>query len=237
MKGSDRRSRNRAKLSRKDLKAPDEFITLAGRFLSVADQHLWTISLILGGIVACVIVVWILLAYVRGIEREAFASLWHIEGQLRSASDAHTVPPALAERLQQIAHQFGAGEAQAYAWLYLGHIHYRQGDYAAAVAAYQQAVARVQPASLLWSLASLGTAYALEGSGDFRQAQDAYQRVIDTKPAGFIMEAYLGKGRAAEQSHDVDTVMAAYSAVMEQFPARAGALGLADKVEALRAPR
>jgi tetratricopeptide (TPR) repeat protein len=237
MRASDQRSRNRAKLTRKDLKAPDEFITLTGRFLSFAGQHLWTIALFLGGVVACVILVWILLAYVRGIERDAFAGLWHIEGQLRSASDDNAIPAALAERLQQIAHQFGAGEARDYAWLYLGHVRYRQGDYGAAVAAYRQAVAQVRPTNLLWSLASLGTAYALEASGDFKQAQDAYQRVIDAKPAGFIMEAYLGKGRAAEQSHDVETVIAAYSAVVEQFPARAEALGLADKVEALRAHR
>jgi tetratricopeptide (TPR) repeat protein len=237
MRASDRQSRNRAKLTRKDLRAPDEFITLTGRFLSWAGQHLRTITLILGGVVACVIVVWGLLAYVRGIERDAFSGLWHIEGQLRTASDANTIPPALAERLHQIAHQFGAGEARSYAWLYLGHVRYRQGDYVAAVTAYQQAVAQVQPPSLLWSLASLGTAYALEASGDFRQAQEAYQRLIDAKPAGFIMEAYLGKGRAAEQRHDVDTVIAVYSAVMEQFPARAGALGLADKVEVLRAHR
>jgi hypothetical protein len=61
--------------------------------------------------------------------------------------------------------------------------------------------------------------------------------VIDAKPVGLIMEAYLGKGRAAEQSHDVDTSVAAYSALIEQFPARAGALGLADKVETLKARR
>jgi tetratricopeptide (TPR) repeat protein len=237
MRASDQRSHNRAKLTRKDLKAPDEFITLTGRFLSFATQHLQTIGLILGGVIACVIGVWGLLVYVRGIEQDAFASLWHIEGQLRSAADTDAVPPASIERLQQIAHQFGAGEARGYAWLYLGHARYRQGDYAAAVIAYQQAMAQVQPTDLLWSLASLGTAYALEASGDFRQAQDAYQRVIDTKPAGLIMEAYLGKGRAAEQSHDVETTIVAYSAVIEQFPARAGALDLADKVEALKARR
>jgi tetratricopeptide (TPR) repeat protein len=237
MRASDQRSRNRARLTRKDLKAPDEFITLTGRLLSMASQHLRTIALMLGGVVALVIVVWGLLAYVHGIEREAFASLWQLEGQLRNASDANAIPLALVERLQQIADQFGAGEARAYAWLYLGHVRYRQGDYAAAVMAYHRAVAQVQPTSLLWSLASLGTAYSLESSGDFKQAQDAYQRVIDAKPAGFVVEAYLGKGRTAEQSHDVDTSLAVYLAVIEQFPARAGALGLADKVEALRAHR
>ncbi len=234
MRAPDQRSRNRARLTRKDLKAPDEFITLTGRFLNYMSQHLRTIGLISAGVVGCVILVWALLAYVRGIEQEAFASLWHIERQLHGASDVGAIPAAAAESLQQIAQQFGAGDARSYAWLYLGHMRYRQADYAAAVSAYQQVVAQVQPTSLLWPLASLGMAYALEARGDSRQAQDAYQRVIDARPMGFVLEAYLGKGRAAEQSHDVETCIAAYSAVIEQFPAQAGALGLADKVEALK---
>jgi tetratricopeptide (TPR) repeat protein len=234
MRASDQRSRNRSRLTRKELKAPDEFITLTGRFLSYASQHLRTIGLISAGIVSCVLLVWALLVYVRGSEQEAFASLWQIETQLRGASEVAAIPAGAAERLQQIAQQLGAGEARGYAWLYLGHIRYRQEDYTAAVAAYQQAAAHVRPTSLLWPLASLGMAYALEAGGDARQAQDAYQRVIDARPMGLVLEAYLGKGRAAEQRHDVETTIAAYSAVIEQFPARAGALGLADKVEALK---
>jgi tetratricopeptide (TPR) repeat protein len=237
MRASDQRARDRAKLTRKELKAPDEFITLTGRLLSFVGEHLRPIVLTLGGLVVCISVMWGLVAYVRGIERGAFANLWHIEAQLRGGSDVDGVLPELAERLQQIAQQFGAGAAQSYAWLYLGHVRYRQRDYAAAVTAYQQAVAQGQSTGLRWSLASLGTAYALEASGDFRQAQDVYQRVIDAKPVGLVMEAYLGKGRAAEQSHDVDSTVAAYSAVIEQFPTKAEALGLADKVEALKAHR
>lgn len=237
MRASDQRSRNRVKLTRKDLKAPDEFITATGRILSFAGQHLHTISLILGGIIVCVVVVWGLLVYFRGIERDAFTSLWQIEVQLRSATDANAIPATSVERLQQIAHQFGVGEARGYAWLYLGHVHYRQGNYGAAATAYPQAAAQAQPTSLLWTLASLGTAYALEASGEFIQAQEAYQRVIDAKPMGFLMEAYLGKGRAAEQGHDVDTALNTYAAVVEQFPSRAEALGIVDKVEALKGRR
>jgi tetratricopeptide (TPR) repeat protein len=237
MRAPEQRSRNRARLTRKDLKAPDEFITLTGRLLNYASQHLRTIGLVSAGVVGVVILVWALLAYVHGIEQEAFASLWHIEGQLRSASDGSAIPAAVAERLQQITQQFGAGEARGYAWLYLGHMRYRQADYAAAVSEYQQAMAQVRPTNLLWPMASLGVAYALEANGDSRQAQDAYQRVIDAKPLGFILEAYLGQGRAAEQNHDVETTITAYSAVIEQFPAQAGALSLADKIEALKSQR
>jgi tetratricopeptide (TPR) repeat protein len=212
-------------------------MTFTGQALSFATRHLQLIALLIGGVIACVIGVWGLLVYVRNVEQEAFSSLWHIEGQLRSAAETEAVPLASIERLQQITRQFGAGEARDYAWLYLGHAHYRQGNYAAAVPAYQQAMAQAQPTDILWSLASLGTAYALEASGEFGQAQEAYQRVIDAKPAGLIMEAYLGKGRVAEQNHDLETTIMAYSAVIEQFPARAGALGLADKVETLKSRR
>ena len=52
MRASDQRSHSRARLTRKDLKAPDEFITLTGRVLSFATQHLLSIGLILGGVIA-----------------------------------------------------------------------------------------------------------------------------------------------------------------------------------------
>jgi tetratricopeptide (TPR) repeat protein len=237
MRASDQRSRHYPKWTRKDLKAPDEFIHTTGRLLSFVGHHLRTITLILGGTIACIVIVWGLFAYFRGVEREAFASLWRIEAQLRQATDASAIPATAVEHLQQIAHQFGAGEARGYAWLYLGHVHYRQGDYNSAASAYSQAVAQAQPGNLLWTLASLGTAYTVEARGEFKQAQEAYQRVIDAKPMGFLMEAYLGKGRAAEQNHDTDTALAAYAAVAEQFPSRAETLGIADKVEALKAGR
>ena len=47
-------------------------------------------------------------------------------------------------------------------------------------------------------------------------------------------EAYLGKARTSEQNHDRETALAAYTAVIEQYPARAEGLNLADKVEALK---
>jgi tetratricopeptide (TPR) repeat protein len=236
MRAPDQRPRNRGKLSRKDLKAPDEFITATGRVLNFAGQHLRIISFIVGGVTACVIVAWGLLTYVRGTEREAFASIWQVEAQLRSA-DVSGVPAAAVERLQRITQQFGAGEAQGYAWLYLGHVHYRQGDYNAAAAAYQRSAAQTQPGSLLWAIASMGSAYALEAGQELKPALEAYQRVIDAKPPGFLLEAYLGKGRTAEQGRDNETALAAYTAAAEQFPARAEALGLTDKIETLKGSR
>src|SRR5919202_551230 len=122
MATSHQRPRNRSRLSRKELKAPDEFLTLTGRFLGFAAQHLRAVSLVLGVVIAGVIVVWGLLMYLRGIEQDAFASLWQIEAQIRATADSDSVPPELSERLQQIAQRYGAGEPRGYAWLYLGHI-------------------------------------------------------------------------------------------------------------------
>jgi cytochrome c-type biogenesis protein CcmH/NrfG len=235
MAASHQRPRHRTRLTRKELKTPDEFLTLTGRFLGFAAQHLRTVSLVLGVVIACVVVMWGLLMYLRGIEQDAFASLSQIEAQIRATADSNSVSAELIERLQQIAQRYGAGEARGHAWLYLGHVYYRKGDFVTAVAAYQQALAQAKPTSLLRALAALGTAYAFEAAGDLKQAQEAYQRVIDARAPGFVLEAYLGKARVAEASHDLDTAIAAYAAVVEKFPAHAESLGLVEKLEALKA--
>jgi tetratricopeptide (TPR) repeat protein len=237
MAASERRSHSRSRLTRKELKAPDEFLTLTGRALRFAGQHLRAISFALGLVIASIVVVWGTLAYVQGREQRAFATLSHIEAQLRATEDGQTVPAALVDQLEQMTRQWGVGEARGYAWLYLGHSHYREGDYAAAVTAYRQAAASTTPTRLLWPLAALGLGYALETSGDWQGAQEAYQLVIDTQQAGFLVEAYLGKGRVAEHNHDLDEAIAAYSTVVERYPAYAQTLGVADKIEALRARR
>jgi tetratricopeptide (TPR) repeat protein len=235
MAAAEQRSRNRARLTRKDLKTPDEFLTLTGQFLSFASQHLRTMALAVGIIVVVVIVVWGALAYMRGIQQDAFTSLAQIETQFRAAGEATPLPPGLLERLRTITQRVGAGEARDYAWLYLGHVHYRQQEYSAAVTAYQRALAQANPHKLLWPLAALGVAYASEAASNLEEAQVAYQRVIDAKSMGFVLEAYLGKGRAAEGRNQVHEAIAAYSAVIEHFPARAEGLGIAEKIEALKA--
>jgi tetratricopeptide (TPR) repeat protein len=235
MAAAEQRSRNRARLTRKDLKAPDEFLTLSGQLLAFASQHLRTIALALGIIVAIAIMVWGALAYVRSLQQDAFASLAQIETQFRAAGEAGPIAPGLLEQLQAITQRVGVGEARDYAWLYLGHARYRLHEYTAAITAYQQAFAQANPRKLLWPLAALGVGYASEAAGNLEEAQLAYQRVIDAKSAGFVLEAYLGKGRTAEGLNQVNEAIAAYTAIIEHFPARAEGLGVAEKVEALKA--
>ncbi|MBI3328224.1 MAG: tetratricopeptide repeat protein, partial [Nitrospinae bacterium] len=200
-----------------------------------ASDHLRLISSVLGSIVAGILIVWGLLYYFDRVAQEAFAILFQAESGVRNVESGNDLPPALVDRLQQVGQTLGAGRARGYAQLYLGHIYYRKGDYAAALASYRQALAQVGQPSVLWSLAALGVAYALEASGDLKGAQDAYQRVIDANPAGFVTEAYVGKGRAAEGGNDLETAIAVYSAVIEKFPLQAETLGIADKVAALKA--
>jgi tetratricopeptide (TPR) repeat protein len=237
MAASERRPHSRSRLTRKEIKAPDEFLSLTGRALSFAGQHLRAISFALGLVIASIVVVWGTLAYLQGREQRAFVTLSDIEAQLRASDDGQMVPAGLVDQLEQLTRQWGLGEARGYAWLYLGQSHYRQGDYAAAVTAYQEAQAAARPTRLLWSLATLGLGYALETSEDWQGAQQAYQHIIDTQQPGFLAEAYLGKGRVAEHNRDVDEAIAAYSTVVERYPAYAQTFGVADRIEALKTRR
>ncbi len=234
MPASEKRSRNRIKLTRKELRTPDEFLTLTSRIFSSASDHLRVICGGVGGIVACILIAWGIVAYFDGIEKEAFAALSQIEAQLRTVEGKGDAPLVFVDQLRQIAQRFGAGEARGYAQLDMGHVYYRKGDYPAALAAYQQTLAQAKHESVLWPLAALGVGYALEGAGDLREAQEAYQRLINANAAGFVVEGYMGKARAAEGRNDLESAIAAYSAVAEKFPVRAEALGIAEKVAALK---
>lgn len=232
---SERRARGRGKLTRKEIKAPDEFLTLTGRLLTLASAHGRLIAALVAGVVASILLVWGLLVYLDRTEQEALATLSQIEAQLRRNEGAEEVAPTLVEQLQQIPGRFGAGEARGHAWLYLGHVAYRKGDYPAALVAYRQAQAHGKAGSVLGALASLGVGYTLEASGDFLEAQKIYQQVIDASQTGFLAEAYLGKARAAEGSQDLTGAITAYSTVMERFPQYGEALGISEKVRELKA--
>jgi tetratricopeptide (TPR) repeat protein len=188
-------------------------------------------------VIVSIAVIWGARSYLRGLEQAAFVRLAYIEAQLRGTGNAQEVPATLIDELQDLTRQWSIGEAQGYAWLSLGHLHYRLGDYIMAATTYRQAQAATQPTRLLWSLATLGAAYALEGSGEWQRAQEAYQRLIDTQQAGFLLEAYYGKGRALERGNDLDGAIAAYAVVVERYPASAQTLGIADKIETLQARR
>src|SRR5919201_2063820 len=110
MAASHQRPRNRSRLTRKELKAPDEFLTLTGRFLSFAARHLRTVSLILSIVIGCVVVAWGLLAYSRGIEQDAFGNLSQTEAQFRATADSGSVQAEIIEWLQKLTQCFGAGE-------------------------------------------------------------------------------------------------------------------------------
>jgi tetratricopeptide (TPR) repeat protein len=184
-----------------------------------------------------IVAVWGALAYRDGLEKKAFATLSHVEAQLKATAEDQAIPAALVNQLQQVTQQWGAGEAQGFAWLYLGQIHYRQGDYPAATVAYRKAQSFTDPTRLPWPLAALGLGYALEASGEWQGAQEAYRRVIDTQQPGLLVEAYLGRGRVAEHQHELDEAIAAYSVVVERYPSYAQSLAITDKVEALKARR
>ena len=232
---SERRSRNRVKLTRKDLKTPDEFLTLTGHLLSVASDHVRVISVAASAIVGSILIVWGLMYYFDRAQEEAFAALFPIEAHLRAVETSDATPLIFVDQLRQIAQRFGAGEARGYAHLYLGHVYYRKGDDPAALAAYQQALVQAKHERILWPLATLGVGYTLEAAGDLKGAQEAYQRVIDANSAGFVLEAYMGKGRAAEGRNDLESAIAIYSEVAAKFPLQAEARGIAEKVAALKA--
>ena len=187
------------RLSRKDIRQPDQFISFSVQALDWTKAHLR--YLIYGAIgilvVAALLTGWS--AWQGHREQQAEIALYEATKLLHMP--ARTVNRSQAiERLQRLVSDYGSTPAAAVAYWHLGHLYFEGGEYTAALAAYKQAQQRLTKASqpLMLALVTLDVGYAQEAGGACDQALTSFEAVLQL-PANWLRgEAYLGMGRCHE---------------------------------------
>jgi tetratricopeptide (TPR) repeat protein len=195
------------RLTRKDLRQPDEFQTLTGEALGWLQRHQ---SLVIG--VASTVVA--LAAIVLGIE-------WNSRRQATAASVRLQAAQALfdddkyaeaAGEYASVAETYPRTPAGRLAVLYRAHALAHQGDASGAATAYGEYLADGPATEYLRQEALLGLARAHEAAGDANAAIDAYKHAIDV--AGpFRIRAQLGLARLHDASGNSDAARALYAEI------------------------
>jgi cytochrome c-type biogenesis protein CcmH/NrfG len=113
---------------------------------------------------------------------------------------------------QTLVSNYSRTPAAIQAHWHLGHLYFARGDYAAALAAYQQAqrLASSNPQLLLPALITLNIGYAQEASGSCPQALTSFNAVLQSSALWLRGEAYLGTGRCYEHQGDKENAIATY---------------------------
>ena len=202
------------RIRRKDLRQPDEFVTLSRRAITYAEENRTTVGLVAGAIVLVLLAV---LVY-RGLRssRENAASAAYVAAHVlldqKKYAEAATAFQAVADGYGSTTYAPLAQLQAANALLLAGE---RGND---AAVAYKKFLDAGPPTDYLRQLALTRLGHAQEVSNQPQEAMASYASAAEL--AGpFVEEALLGEARAAETAGDVARAQTLYQQFLGTYPA------------------
>ena len=198
------------RLSRKEIRQPDQFVSLSVQIAAWIKAH--TISLMYGlgvvAIAAALITGW--WAWQKHREQQADMALYEATKFMRTPSANRS---KAVEQLQKLVNDYRGTSAAALAYWHLGHLYFAGEDYPAAITAYKQAQQRMSKADqpLMMALVTLDVAYAQEArSACDPDAITSFDAVLQLPAHWLRGEAYLGIGRCHEKTGESRKAVAIY---------------------------
>lgn len=201
----------RRKLSRKELKQPDEFISFLDRAIDFVQQNLTRLILGGAGLIAALALIFALRFYSQHQERLAAASFYDATGAL-----ARKDYKAAEQGFKEMAASYPNRTLGRLARFYLASVYLDQGQPAKARDALTAYLDEDGPAPFTQlALCQLGVAN--EDLGDFRKAREAYVQAaaIEGPEQG---RAQLGSARMLARLGDRQGAIAAYQAYLKRDP-------------------
>jgi len=204
------------KVSRKKIKQKDEFITFTDQVIDWFNKNRNLAYGIIGGAVLALA----LLSFVNYMVRsrraqadrllvEAFSILNTplaseltqasiLQGAKNYSTQEERADEAI-KKLSEVIKRFGRSGAGLEARFHLGEVYLSKRDYAKSLEAYQEFLKHLgagsSSAAILEVPAYLGMAKAYYSSGDLKNAQIYFQKVLDSKQDAYLAEATLGLAR------------------------------------------
>lgn len=204
----------RRRISRKEIKQPDQFISFTAQAFEWLRNNLQLLIYSLCGVLIVVGLVFGWMSWQRHRRQQAMVLLYDA---IKHLNDTDTPDSAAARQeartgLQIVVDDYGRTPAATQAYWYLGHLYFAEGDYPAALTAYEQAQRLLPPdlQLLLPALVTLDLAYAQEATDACEKALASYETVLQSTALWLHGEAYLGMGRCHEHRGAEDQAIALY---------------------------
>ena len=200
-------------LTRKEIKQPDQFVSYSVQVMEWAKSHR---NYLLYGVLGIIIIVGLLVAWSfwqQQRQQEAALMLYEAVKMLNpdEARETSTSDQVLTQ-FRRITTEYSSTPASVFAHWYLGHLYYDQGDFTAALAAYQQAQRRFSRHHSLFMpvIITLNIGYTQEVSGLCDAAVGSFEQVVQSSANWLHGEAFLGIGRCYEKQGALGEAKATY---------------------------
>ncbi len=192
------------KITKKQLKQPDEFLTFTDQAFHFVVNHGKPIAI--GGIVVLAVVLSVVLFRYWDDRKEGEANqklTLALEAVQAVISPSQQATPATnqgaLEKLNEITKEFPRTYAGRLALMYRGSLLLKMGQFDEAIQAFQAFLAKMGKEKTYGLLALDGLGYAYEEKKDYEKAIETYKQIVATDETFESGEAYLKIGRCYEK--------------------------------------
>jgi len=218
-----------AKVRRKDLIQPDQFISTTDILIAYCSKHKTKlISIVISLIVVVFSGLWI--KYNQNKKSLVMESLYFKVEQAKSAKDRNS-----KDKIKQIGlflDEFSEGPQKQRALLVLADEYFNEASYDKAIEFYQNVV-NGSGSSLYQQLANMGIAYSLEGKNDYKNAINAYKTTIQYSNEYPLFDIYVGLARCYELNNEKNEALLTLREMQNKYPSHSKIDVIKSKIKAL----
>jgi tetratricopeptide (TPR) repeat protein len=209
------------RIPRKELKQPDEFITLTSKIIRWGREQRKTALGAGAGIVALALLVGAFFLY-RGYSENKARALYEealaLYPTARTGVTGGADFGATISKLEEVRKNFGSTKVAIDALVDLGNAYFRKRDYDKAIDCFKDLLQRMDRRNYLYGLVLEGLGTAYEAKGDWAAALKAYQQLAEEGTPIYQTEAQLCLGRVYEAKGDRREAISHYDAYLKGNP-------------------
>jgi len=208
------------KITRRQIKQPDEFISTTEHVLLFFRNHLKKIAVGAGIIVVILAAFVFFRLWEERKENEAQQSLNLAMEAVELANSPYREGSPVEyknalTKMEEVINAFPRTSSGTFALLYKGNIHLKLGEFDEAIKAYDAFLSKSGSERLYNLLALEGVGYAYEGKKDYGKAIEAYQRIVAMDQGFQAREARLQMGYCYEKLGKNKEAVENYKAYLE----------------------
>lgn len=210
--------------ARRQLKEPDEFITLFSRMFLYVRHHTKRLLVLLGATVLVAAVIVILFAFESRANRQAAAlgyeALRYYHGDLPgSQKDAKAEPDyqKALERYQEIVEKYPRSPSAIPAQYYIGNSYFGLKNYDEAAKAYRKFIEKYPGNRDLTALVYERLGYTALMQGKTQDALDAFKKIVQMKGTNNQDQALFEIGRLYEKMGQQNEAIEQYKTIVKDY--------------------
>jgi lipopolysaccharide biosynthesis regulator YciM len=218
-----------AKIRRKDLIQPDQFISTTDILIAYCSKHKTKlISIVISLIVVVFSGLWI--KYNQNKKSLGMELLYFKVEQAKSAKESNSKDKIKQIRL--LLDEFSEGPQKQRALLVLADEYFNEASYDKAIDFYQN-VLNGSRSSLHHQLANMGIAYSLEGKKDYKNAINAYKTTIQYSNEYPLFDIYVGLARCYELNNEKNEALLTLREMQNKFSSHSKINVIKSKIKSL----